>query len=368
MACPRTTHQWLKPLYDFIDSTLSTISGGAPDFTVDAVATSALTSNVYANGTAGVGATLTGSANGAMDTVDGFAPVVNKTYLIAAEVAPANNGLYKLTVVGDVSTKYVLTRLTTFDQSAEMKQDLMISVRSGTVNANTTWKSTFVDGPTVGSTSLTFVRDPLTVTTNTTQSITGVKTMTTPTLVTPVISTGMSASGSASNDFSGSTGTFKTSSGAGTLSGTTNVAANKDLTCSAGTTALDLSLGTGVFKTTTGLHTIGGKIAATASAWAITDPANAGAIPVTASGVCNLTSAGAETRTLAVPTFIGQRLVLCMDTDGGDIVVTVASAYNMAGNTIITLNDAGDHVELVGCTIGGSRRWRIVNNDGAALS
>lgn len=118
----------------------------------------------------------------------------------------------------------------------------------------------------------------------------------------------------------------------------------------------------------TGLMTTTGKIRASATANVIADPGNAGAIAVTDSGVCNLTSAGAETRTLAIPTFVGQRLTLCMDVDGGDVVVTVASAYNQAANTIITLNDAGDTINLVGCHIAGVRRWRLVNNDGCTLS
>ena len=50
-------------------------------------------------------------------------------------------------------------------------------------------------------------------------SVAGAATYATPTLTTPVISTGLTASGSATNDFSGSTGAFKTSSGANTLSG-----------------------------------------------------------------------------------------------------------------------------------------------------
>src|ERR1041385_1100637 len=79
----------------------------------------------------------------------------------------------------------------------------------------------------------------------------------------------------------------------------------------------------------------------------VLDPGDAGAIPVSQSGICNLTSAGAETRTLAVPGFAGQRLTLCMDTDGGDIVVTAAQAFNQAGNTTITFDTAGDVVDLV---------------------
>jgi hypothetical protein len=116
------------------------------------------------------------------------------------------------------------------------------------------------------------------------------------------------------------------------------------------------------------LVTYASKQAAGAATNSITDPGDAGAIAVTADGVCNLVTAGAETRTLAIPTFVGQRILLCLDTDGGDCVVTVASSFNQAGNTIITLNDAGDSVELVGRTVGGTRKWQLAFNDGAALS
>lgn len=74
-----------------------------------------------------------------------------------------------------------------------------------------------------------------------------------------IIKDGVTASGSDPNDFSGSTGTFKTSSGAGTLSGTTTLAANKNLLCAAGTGLFDFSLGTGIFKTTSGANTLSGS-------------------------------------------------------------------------------------------------------------
>jgi len=116
------------------------------------------------------------------------------------------------------------------------------------------------------------------------------------------------------------------------------------------------------------IATFNGKIAFGASAQTIADPGNAGAIPVTTNGYCALTTAGAETRTLAIPTFTGQRLTITLDTDGGDAVVTVASAFNAAGNTVITLNDAGDSVDLVARTVGGTRAWLLVVNNGCTLS
>ena len=100
----------------------------------------------------------------------------------------------------------------------------------------------------------------------------------------------------------------------------------------------------------------------------LTDPGNAGAIPVTKSGSVPIVTAGAETRTLAIPTAIGQTLSIIMKTDGGDCVVTVASAINQAGNTIITLGDAGDNIHLIGVHTGTALAWRVLSNDGAALS
>ncbi len=98
------------------------------------------------------------------------------------------------------------------------------------------------------------------------------------------------------------------------------------------------------------------------------DPGNGGAIPVTSSGVCGLTSAGAETRTLAIPVFKGQRLTLYCDTYVGDIVVTVASAINVANNTIMTFGAASEAIELVGVSVGGTLCWQVGWNDGVGLT
>jgi predicted RecA/RadA family phage recombinase len=102
----------------------------------------------------------------------------------------------------------------------------------------------------------------------------------------------------------------------------------------------------------------------------IADPGSGVAIPVTASGHCDIVSGAAgETNTLAVPTFAGQQLLLTLKTDGGgDRVVTVADPHIDGTNNTITLNDAGDTVLLVGVAIGASFGWRMVVNVGATLS
>lgn len=103
----------------------------------------------------------------------------------------------------------------------------------------------------------------------------------------------------------------------------------------------------------------------------VADPGNAGAIPVTASASIELVSAGAETRTLAIPTIRGQKLKLYCATYVGDIVITCAQAINQAGNTIMTFGAVADRIILEAWPInaaGTTLRWRVIDNNGVALS
>ncbi len=101
----------------------------------------------------------------------------------------------------------------------------------------------------------------------------------------------------------------------------------------------------------------------------IADPGNGAAIPVTAAGACMMTVNGSETRTLAIPSYVGQRLVLIDAVHtSGSIAITSAQSINQAGNTVMTFGAVADFIELVAVTIGGALRWRVVVNDGVALS
>jgi len=101
---------------------------------------------------------------------------------------------------------------------------------------------------------------------------------------------------------------------------------------------------------------------------AITDPGDAGAIPITVAGYCPLVTAGAETRTMAAPTYIGQRILLYMKTDGGNCVVTCATTVNETGNNTITFANTGEAFEAVAVEEGSNLRWRATLTDGATLS
>jgi len=93
------------------------------------------------------------------------------------------------------------------------------------------------------------------------------------------------------------------------------------------------------------------------------------AISVVSSGVLAITQAGAETNTLAIPSFLGQKLTIFVYTDtSGARVITSAQRINQAGTTIITLTEVGDFIKLEAITIAGALRWQVVANDGAALS
>lgn len=101
----------------------------------------------------------------------------------------------------------------------------------------------------------------------------------------------------------------------------------------------------------------------------IDDPGDTNTIEGNQAGYVELVTTGAEVRTLADPSFRGQVIDLTFITDGGDCVVTASSPINQTGNTIMTFADIGDHVRLVGfnnATDGWE--WRVVANDGAALS
>ncbi len=98
------------------------------------------------------------------------------------------------------------------------------------------------------------------------------------------------------------------------------------------------------------------------------DPGDGGNIPVFDSCHVHLVSGGAETRALAIPTFVGQKLQIEMLTDGGDITLTAAGTVNAAGNNTLTFDAALDYIVLEGAKLGGALLWRVILNENVALS
>jgi hypothetical protein len=100
----------------------------------------------------------------------------------------------------------------------------------------------------------------------------------------------------------------------------------------------------------------------------IVDPGSAGAIPVTSSGYCAITSVGSDTRTLAIPSFVGQQLLLIHAVDGGSVAVTAASAINIAGNTVMTATAVRAWILLTASLTGSTKVWTVTATDGFTLS
>jgi hypothetical protein len=123
--------------------------------TVVAATTAPLPASTYNNGTAGVGATLTATANGAFPAQDGVTVALNQRMLVKNEATAANNGLYLLTTVGTAGTPWVLTRAANFDTAAEMLINSFVSVSGGTTQATRRFVLA-ATVTTVGTTAVTF--------------------------------------------------------------------------------------------------------------------------------------------------------------------------------------------------------------------
>jgi hypothetical protein len=124
------------------------------DLAVQAIATAALPTCTYNNGTAGVGATLTASSNGAFPVVDGYTASLNDALAVNGQATTTQNGLYTLTTVGNGSTPWVLTRRSPDDATIWTNP---FSVLNGNKYKNTVWCSQTV-ASNVGTDSINFAQ------------------------------------------------------------------------------------------------------------------------------------------------------------------------------------------------------------------
>lgn len=135
-------------------ATTDDIEGLDPKRSVHAATTAALPACTYANGTAGVGATLTGDVNGAFPTIDTVAAALNNFYIVKDQVAALQNGWYKLTQVGDAGTPFILTRMIDADTDADLTKGAHSWVEAGSANGQKRFVCTAA-GPTIGTSAVT---------------------------------------------------------------------------------------------------------------------------------------------------------------------------------------------------------------------
>ena len=119
------------------------------------VATTSNLTATYANGTAGVGATLTNSGTQAALTIDGVALVVGNRVLVKDQATGFQNGIYTVTNIGSVSTNWILTRASDYDVVTQTVRGDTVSVISGTVNSSSLWMLAS-SITTIGTDSFTF--------------------------------------------------------------------------------------------------------------------------------------------------------------------------------------------------------------------
>lgn len=114
----------------YVDSSVANLNAKNSCVVATAVA---LPANTYANGSSGVGATLTASATGTL-TVDGVTTTLGMRILVKNEAAGANNGIYSVTTAGATGVAYVLTRTTDLNTAAQFP-GATTDIQQGTANA-----------------------------------------------------------------------------------------------------------------------------------------------------------------------------------------------------------------------------------------
>lgn len=130
--------------------------GAYKNQSVKAATTAALPAVTYANGTAGVGATLTATANGALAAQDGITMAQDDRFLVKNQAAPAQNGIYIVTQLGTGALPFILTRAIDGDNAAKIA-DCRVLVDQGTAQGDTEWGCT-ATSPTIGTTALPWKR------------------------------------------------------------------------------------------------------------------------------------------------------------------------------------------------------------------
>lgn len=150
---------------NYVDAVISGLSD--PKDAARVATVSALPAATYANGTNGIGATLTANANGALPSIDGIGLSVGQRILVKNQAAGLQNGLYQITQLGDAGNPWILTRTTDADQGSFhvgddsprlVSQGMLVPIAEGTVNGSLGFILTTVDPITLGTTALNFTQ------------------------------------------------------------------------------------------------------------------------------------------------------------------------------------------------------------------
>ena len=176
------TTDWLWPQTDGTSGNVLTTNGagvlswgqGGVVDTSNAIAVRVATTTVlpntptYANGTGGVGATLTETGVAGIGNIDGIALVLTDRVLVKNQISQIENGVYEVTDVGGGGLPYILTRTTDSDATVELDDQIVVP-SAGSTQSNQVFGQT-TQSPTLGTSNVVYI----TITsTYVTQSVTG---------------------------------------------------------------------------------------------------------------------------------------------------------------------------------------------------
>lgn len=133
---------------------LSGLSGATEKTAVRLATAAALSACTYHNGNG----TLTANATG-VEQIDSTAVALNNRVLVKNQAAPVQNGLYFVSVVGEVGVAQVLTRVTDANAADEFSEGMYVDVTAGSANAGKSFCLTTDapgDGYVLGTTELAF--------------------------------------------------------------------------------------------------------------------------------------------------------------------------------------------------------------------
>jgi|GEM_PF-1969004 hypothetical protein len=351
-----------------------TVSAGGAAITGNSTITGALTvTGAFSQASSALTATTNQLVLGTTNTVTitSPAPAASRTYTIpdnatasvnfvlAPTSTTATQALFATATSGAPAFRAVASAdLPAALASQTSINGLAITASTGTLaitNAKTLSASNTLTLAGTDGTTMTFPTTSATIArTDAANTFTGVQTMTSAALTTPVIAGGLTASGSGSNDFSASTGTFKTSTGLVTVGGaatfsaagtaltvTNNALISGNLTISGAFSpaSLTVTAGNGLDAATSGALTLGPSVATSvqlggSAVTAITTTTTTGGTIVLGN------TAGTGQITLGSST-AAQTVVIGNGVNTGAQIVSIANGATAANSTVNILSGVG---------------------------
>ena len=132
------------------------IAQGFTTYTSCRVATTAALTTTYANGVAGVGATLTNAGAQVALSIDGVTLALNDRVLIKNQINTFENGIYVVTNLGSLTSNWVLTRATDYNEPAEIVYLGVVAITQGTQNGSLVFQENSPGPFVIGTSPITF--------------------------------------------------------------------------------------------------------------------------------------------------------------------------------------------------------------------